>query len=362
MALTLLGPQTPMLFMGQEFAASARFMFFADHHEELAALVHEGRREFLSQFRAYADEATQQLVPAPHDEATFVDSKLDLERSGAQHGSARIPSRPAAAARVRSGDLAPGRGADRRRHAVESTRSCCAGSTMSTAIACSWSTSIGSCRSRQPSEPLLAPPHGSDVATAVVERRSALRRPWRHDAGRRCRTRRMAICRRRARCCWSRRHVTASPRCAPPGGDQGRQIVLRWDRDRDPLELRRREWLITNGLGGYASGTIAGIPTRKYHGLFVPNLAAPKGRHIMISRCDESCHAGAARLHLGGAEFENERFVGESHQLPEGVPTRSSHRGVDLRARRARVREVHRDGAQPEHGVRAVPPAERRRA
>jgi len=77
MALTLLGPQTPMLFMGQEFAASARFMFFADHHEELAALVHKGRREFLSQFRAYEDEATQQLVPAPHDEATFVDSKLD---------------------------------------------------------------------------------------------------------------------------------------------------------------------------------------------------------------------------------------------------------------------------------------------
>ena len=58
---------------------------------------------------------------------------------------------------------------------------------------------------------------------------------------------------------------------------QGRQLVLRWDRDRDPLELRRREWLITNGLGGYASGTIAGIPTRKYHGLFVPNLARAEG-------------------------------------------------------------------------------------
>jgi maltooligosyltrehalose trehalohydrolase len=77
MTLTLLGPQTPMLFMGQEFAASARFMFFADHHAELAALVHQGRREFLSQFRAYADEATQQLVPAPDDEATFTGSKLD---------------------------------------------------------------------------------------------------------------------------------------------------------------------------------------------------------------------------------------------------------------------------------------------
>lgn len=77
MALTLLGPQTPMLFMGQEFSASARFMFFADHHEELAALVHNGRREFLSQFRAYADAEAQQRVPVPHAESTFVESKLD---------------------------------------------------------------------------------------------------------------------------------------------------------------------------------------------------------------------------------------------------------------------------------------------
>jgi predicted glycogen debranching enzyme len=109
--------------------------------------------------------------------------------------------------------------------------------------------------------------------------------------------------------------VTVEPPDARlPQEIQGRQIVLRWDRDRDPLELRRREWLITNGLGGYASGTIAGIPTRKYHGLFVPNLAAPKGRHIMISRCDESVVTPARQLHLGGAEFENERVVGESHQ------------------------------------------------
>jgi predicted glycogen debranching enzyme len=94
---------------------------------------------------------------------------------------------------------------------------------------------------------------------------------------------------------------------------QGRQIVLNWDRSRDPSYLRSREWLITNGLGGYSSGTIAGIPARKYHGLFVPNLAAPKGRHIMVSRCDEVVIAGTRRMHLGGAEFPNDHFVGESH-------------------------------------------------
>lgn len=94
----------------------------------------------------------------------------------------------------------------------------------------------------------------------------------------------------------------------------GRRIVLRWDRGRNPIELRRREWLITNGLGGYSSGTVAGIPTRKYHGLFVPNLAAPKGRHIMISRCDEWVVTPTRQLHLGGAEFEDGLVVGESHQ------------------------------------------------
>lgn len=87
MALTLLGPQTPLLFMGQEFAASARFMFFADHHDELGPLVHQGRRKFLSQFRAYADEAVQKLVPDPRAQATFAGSKLDWSEAQ-QHAHA----------------------------------------------------------------------------------------------------------------------------------------------------------------------------------------------------------------------------------------------------------------------------------
>jgi len=92
-----------------------------------------------------------------------------------------------------------------------------------------------------------------------------------------------------------------------------RQLVMNWNRDSDPALLRSREWLITNGLGGYASGTLAGIPARKYHGLFVPNLAMPKGRHILISRCDECLTINGRRMHLGGAEYEAEHFEGESH-------------------------------------------------
>jgi predicted glycogen debranching enzyme len=93
-----------------------------------------------------------------------------------------------------------------------------------------------------------------------------------------------------------------------------RELVIPWDPGRDPNYLRDREWLVTNGLGGYASGTLAGMPSRKYHGLFVPNLAAPKGRHIMISRCDEFVTVAGKRIHLGGAEFTNDRTVGDSHR------------------------------------------------
>jgi predicted glycogen debranching enzyme len=92
-----------------------------------------------------------------------------------------------------------------------------------------------------------------------------------------------------------------------------RELILPWDASLDPAQLRQREWIVTNGLGGYSSGTLAGIPSRKYHGLFVPNLASPKGRHILISRCDELLVAGSRRLSLGGAEFRD-KLVSESHR------------------------------------------------
>src|SRR5688572_9953932 len=53
---------------------------------------------------------------------------------------------------------------------------------------------------------------------------------------------------------------------------------------RDAEHLLTREWLVTNGLGGYASGTVAGVLTRRYHGLLVAALPAPVGRILMLSR------------------------------------------------------------------------------
>jgi predicted glycogen debranching enzyme len=58
--------------------------------------------------------------------------------------------------------------------------------------------------------------------------------------------------------------------------------VLARPRDQATGESRR-EWLVTNGLGGYASGTVAGVVTRRYHGLLVAALPAPLGRIVMLS-------------------------------------------------------------------------------
>src|SRR3569623_1386856 len=51
--------------------------------------------------------------------------------------------------------------------------------------------------------------------------------------------------------------------------------------------LLTREWLVTNGLGGYASGTVSGVTTRRYHGLLVAALPAPLGRMLMRSYISE---------------------------------------------------------------------------
>jgi len=77
-ALTLLAPGTPMLFQGQEFAASSPFLYFADHRPDLAKLVRRGRAEFLAQFPSIAVPEMRAALADPSDPATFERSKLDL--------------------------------------------------------------------------------------------------------------------------------------------------------------------------------------------------------------------------------------------------------------------------------------------
>jgi predicted glycogen debranching enzyme len=56
---------------------------------------------------------------------------------------------------------------------------------------------------------------------------------------------------------------------------------------KDPAELLTREWLVTNGLGGYASCTVLGVATRRYHGLLIAALPAPLGRVVMFNHLSE---------------------------------------------------------------------------
>jgi maltooligosyltrehalose trehalohydrolase len=83
-ALLLLGPQTPLLFMGQEFSSDAPFPFFADHNPDLRAKVHAGRREFLSQFPSYATPAAQAAILDPAALDTFMAAKLNWQQRAAK--------------------------------------------------------------------------------------------------------------------------------------------------------------------------------------------------------------------------------------------------------------------------------------
>ena len=75
-ALLLLSPYTPLLWMGQEWAATTPFQYFTDHPEELGRLVTEGRRKEFGKFSAFADPAVRERIPDPQAPSTFERSRL----------------------------------------------------------------------------------------------------------------------------------------------------------------------------------------------------------------------------------------------------------------------------------------------
>jgi maltooligosyltrehalose trehalohydrolase len=78
-ALLLLCPQIPMLFMGEEWGATAPFLFFTGFKDpELAKAVREGRRKEFAHFKAFQDEAARARIPDPNDPATFDASRPDF--------------------------------------------------------------------------------------------------------------------------------------------------------------------------------------------------------------------------------------------------------------------------------------------
>jgi predicted glycogen debranching enzyme len=82
-----------------------------------------------------------------------------------------------------------------------------------------------------------------------------------------------------------------------------RRIDLATAKGENARELLRQEWLVTNGLGGYASGTISGTVTWRYHGLLIAALPAPNGRVVMFNHLAERLRLPDGRLvQIGGVE------------------------------------------------------------
>jgi predicted glycogen debranching enzyme len=101
-----------------------------------------------------------------------------------------------------------------------------------------------------------------------------------------------------------------------------------WARTEEEREaLLNREWLVTNGLGGYASGTVSGIVTRRYHGLLIASLAAPLGRMMTLSHLSEKFRLqDGTDVYIGGDELEENspRLYGTEYlvdfRLEYGLP------------------------------------------
>ncbi len=73
-------------------------------------------------------------------------------------------------------------------------------------------------------------------------------------------------------------------------------------------DMIEKEWLVTNGLGGYASSTILGVNTRKYHGLLIGAVHPPRDRRLFLAKLDEDVVIGNSVRRLGTNEFPNAFF------------------------------------------------------
>ena len=278
-AYFLLMPGIPMLFQGQEFGASSPFFYFADHESELSRDVREGRRRFLAQFPSLATSEMQAELADPGDIDTFRRSVLDLgERQ--RHASIYALHR----------DLL----ALRRTDPVLGQRPCRIDGAALTDEA--WMLRFFSRERRRPFADCQSRPRpparsrtraaagtgrGPGLAALMVQRGPRLR--WFGGPG--------AGCRRGLAHPGPKRH---RPRPRILGHDTRGEERLPSPRSEwlicaaPPATRTRyrrlpREWLVANGLGGYASATVTGAITRRYHGFLIAAQPAPLGRMVVLN-------------------------------------------------------------------------------
>src|SRR4029453_5126443 len=321
-AFLLLSPPVPMLFQGQEFASSAPFLYFADHRGELGNQVRKGRAAFLAQFPSIASPQMMTTLSDPSDAGTFERCKLDFAERG-RHESIYAMHRDLIRLRRRDPVFRA-----QRPHGVDGAvlgpeafvlrffgeESLQGGNGAAPPLP------------RDPRDaPHPLPPPGAPACPArrhalarpVVERRHGL---WR--AGHRSPRDAIQLAHSRPRRRRSRAHARGPggrSGARRGGGDGGSRVApggapARGDR-LVPVPLRSltiagesvreaavaREWLVTNGLGGFAAGTVAGVPPRRYHGLLVAALPTPLGRTLMLNHLSELLRlSDGTRFEIGG--------------------------------------------------------------
>jgi predicted glycogen debranching enzyme len=86
-------------------------------------------------------------------------------------------------------------------------------------------------------------------------------------------------------------------------GEEVVQIEFQQDICSQLEQVKCREWLETNGIGGFASSTIAGMNTRRYHGLLVAATRPPVGRYVLLSKLEETLVIGDERIELGCNQY-----------------------------------------------------------
>ena len=97
-----------------------------------------------------------------------------------------------------------------------------------------------------------------------------------------------------------------------------RRIDLRQAKGENAWQFLRREWLVTNGLGGYASGTISGTVTWRYHGYLIAALPPPFGRVVMLNHLSEYIRfADGRRIQFGGEEAQQSERSETVHHVTE---------------------------------------------
>ena len=77
----------------------------------------------------------------------------------------------------------------------------------------------------------------------------------------------------------------------------------------------QKEWIITNGIGGFCSSTALGLNTRRYHGLLVASLLPPAQRHLVLSKLDESIQIGEEKYNLYTNMCEN--YISDGYKYLE---------------------------------------------